>query len=130
MPSGVASPAASANVHPFLPANGAKQTTNISTSPAPRLDPIEPVCDPPEQVIQPSDPRGKIVLSQHKTDNLHHQDHKVLLEYLATSHHRRTGSCPPHGERAQCAGPHATDRCHPVATASSRRCSVWTVLAS
>jgi hypothetical protein len=66
---------------PVLANQGRQQATNIRTSTTPRLDPVEPVSDPPEQVIQPSDPRSKIVISQHKIDNLHDHDHKVLLEY-------------------------------------------------
>jgi hypothetical protein len=66
---------------PVLAGQRRQQATNISAGTAPRFHPIEPVRDPPEQVIQPSDPGRKIVISQHKIDNLHHHDHKVLLEY-------------------------------------------------
>jgi hypothetical protein len=107
IPPGVASPAASANVQPFLPASG-EQPTHVGTGPTQWLNPEETRRDPREQLIRANDPGNQILISQRKIDNLYDHDHEVPLEYKA--------SCC--GVSAGCQVP-LRRRCTPEVTAPS-----------
>jgi len=67
--------------HPFLPANGASNPRTYARARPTRLNPVKPARYLREQRIQPTSPRRKILLHDHKIETLAEEDHKVRLEY-------------------------------------------------
>jgi hypothetical protein len=81
IPSGVASPATSASVHPFLPASGASKPRTYARARRRGSGRKKPPRHPREQPIQPTGPGRKILFPHHKIERLEHEDHKLRLEY-------------------------------------------------
>lgn len=66
---------------PVLTGQRREQATHVGAGPPPRLNPVEPARDLREQLVQPGHQGIQILIGHHKIDNLHDEDHQVLLEY-------------------------------------------------